>query len=98
MAASAARVLNTVCAFQRLRVETTDGRRLGRVFDLHCRWPKGTGEPPVIEAIICGRIGLLERVGLVDHDPDAVPWSAVREIRGRVIVVDAAAIPARPKR
>ena len=98
MAATAAQVLNTACAFERFRVETTDGRRLGRVFDLHCRWPQGRGGAPVVEAIVCGRLGLLERLGLVEHEPDAVPWSAVREIRAQVIVVDAAALGAHRRR
>jgi len=90
MVASAAEVLNTACAFERMHVETTDGRRLGHVFDLRCRWEPGT-EGPVLEAIVYGRLGLLERVGLITSTPQKVAWAAVRELRGRAIVIDAEA-------
>lgn len=95
MVASAAEVLNTACAFERMHVETTDGRRLGHVFDLRCRWEAGA-DGPVLEAVIYGRLGLLERVGLIRSTPAKAPWSAVREVRGHVIVIEAEAAPKSP--
>ncbi|MFL6662999.1 MAG: PRC-barrel domain-containing protein [Rhizobacter sp.] len=86
-------VLNTACSFELLRVHTSDGRFLGHVFDLRCNWRPGQDEGPVVDEIIYGRLGLLERVGLRRRKPDSVPWSAVLRVEGKVIVVDAA--PAR---
>lgn len=82
---SAEVVIDSACTAQTLRVARADGRDLGRVFDLRCDWrPRG---PTHIDEIIYGRTGLLERVGLREREPDSVAWSAVREVRGRTIVV-----------
>jgi sporulation protein YlmC with PRC-barrel domain len=97
MARSAAEILNDACAFDLMRVQGTDGRFLGHVFDLRCPWQPGQAEPPVVEEIVFGRAGLAERVGLIERQPHGVPWSAVREVREEVIVVDAAAVPARSR-
>jgi sporulation protein YlmC with PRC-barrel domain len=89
MAESSAEILSTACALELMRVETSDGRVLGRVFDLRCRWQPGGGRVPVVEEIIFGKIGLLERVGLRHVKPRSVHWYLVESIRRNVIVVAA---------
>jgi hypothetical protein len=69
-----------------------DGRALGRLFDLGCRWQPGDPHTP-IEELVYGRIGLLERVGMVHEKPPSVPWSAVRRIEHEAIVVSSDAPP-----
>lgn len=89
MADEDSRRLTTACALESMTVQTVAGERLGRVFDLRCR--RRDGEPPVVEAIVYGRLGLLERMDLRKARPTSVPWSKVRSVEGRVIVVDVAA-------
>ena len=84
----------TVCALDAQRLVAEDGRRLGRLFDLGCRWQPGD-EHSAIDELVYGRTGLLERVGLVHERPPSVPWSAVRRIEPRAIVVSSAAPPGR---
>jgi len=69
-----------------MRVETVDGKQLGQLFDLRCRWRPGQG-PPVLIEIVCGRRGILERLRLRNAHPTTVPWTAVQSIEGRVITV-----------
>lgn len=84
----------TLCDLDALRLVAEGGRRLGRLFDLSCRWQPGEASSPV-EELIYGRIGLLERVGMVDERPPSLPWSAVRRIGPDAIVVAADAPPGR---
>lgn len=84
----------TLSALDAQRLVAEDGRRLGRLFDLACRWQPGEAASP-IEELIYGRIGLLERVGLVHEKPPSVPWSAVRRIGPGAIVVAPDAAPGR---
>jgi len=44
--------------------------------------------PLVIEAVLVGRGGWMERLGLRPRHVDAVPWSAVRRCEEGVLVVD----------
>jgi sporulation protein YlmC with PRC-barrel domain len=88
MAEAPARILTTACALELMRVETSDGVRLGRVFDLRCA--NAPGQAPTVTAIVYGRRGLLERLGLRHARPTTVPWSSVRAVEERVIVVDLA--------
>ena len=74
---------------QLMRVETTDGRVLGRVFDLRCRWDPDTSGVPVVDQVIFGKPGLLERVGLGRMKPRSVHWYLVEAVVGNVIVVAA---------
>jgi hypothetical protein len=92
MAGASSKVLSTACGVDLMRVETAGGRFLGHVFDLQCPWVAGA-EPRPVDEIIYGRAGLLERVGLRERRPDSLPWSAVIELRGKVIVVADAAVP-----
>jgi hypothetical protein len=86
MAGPAAQVLKSACAAQTLHVEAEDdGRALGHVFDLRCDWQPGAATH--VDELIYGRTGLLERVGLREQPPDSLPWSAVRGLRGKAIVV-----------
>ena len=84
----------TICALDAQRMVAEDGRQLGRLFDLGCRWQPGD-ERSLIEGLVYGRIGLLERVGLVDEKPPSVPWSAVRRVEPNAIVVTSEAPPGR---
>jgi len=87
MAEATSRRLTTACALERMRVRTADGRDLGHACDLRC--DTGTGKLPTVTAVVYGRRGLLERLGLRrPARPTFVSWARVRSIEGRVIVVD----------
>lgn len=91
MVATLAPGLKTACALQLLRVEGIDGRFLGHVFDLRCRWSADRHEAPVVEAVVIGRAGLLHRLGFRHTQACIVPWTAVQGFREEhVMVVDAA--------
>lgn len=68
-------------------VETESGREFGKCHDL--RASLGGGRPQV-QAIVVGRTGWLEHLG-IRRPParrrDAVPWEAVIRIEGDRIVV-----------
>lgn len=70
-----------------MRIETRSGHHLGCLFDLRCRWTPGKPQP-LIDEIVCGRVGLLERLGFKVRTPDAIPWSAVVEVRDDVLIVE----------
>lgn len=70
------------------RIETTDGRLLGHLFDLRTRWAPGQSHPLVVHALVYGRRGWMERVGLRPRRLQTLPWSAVRRIEPGLIVVD----------
>jgi hypothetical protein len=68
-------------------VETESGRKFGACRDL--RAALGGGRPEV-QAIVVGRRGWLEHLGVVRpsaRPPNAVPWEAVIRIEGNRIVV-----------
>jgi sporulation protein YlmC with PRC-barrel domain len=88
MAGKNPRFLTTACELESMTVHTSDGKRLGRVFDLRCK--TRDGEPPEVDAIVYGRRGLLERLGLRKALPTLVHWDKVRSIENRVIVVASA--------
>lgn len=67
-----------------------DGRRIGRIFEV--RSPgvaesEPTYEARAIDCLLCGRRGLLERLGWKQVQPRAIPWSAVRAIDARAVHV-----------
>jgi sporulation protein YlmC with PRC-barrel domain len=73
-----------------IRVVTEDGSRLGRIFEI--RSPgKAESEPTYserrIDCLLCGRRGLLERLGWREPDAHTVRWNAVIAIRDRDILV-----------
>jgi sporulation protein YlmC with PRC-barrel domain len=86
-------ILTSACALELMHVRTADGRDLGRVFDLRC--DVRAGALPTVTAIVYGERGLLERLGLRRARPTSIPWTQVRRIEGRVIVVDDADTHAR---
>lgn len=78
--------MRTYSSFLGRVVETQSGGRLGKIRDL--RAAIGHGQPTV-EAIVVGRRGLFEHLGIgkgASHR-DAVPWEAVLRIEGKRIVV-----------
>jgi sporulation protein YlmC with PRC-barrel domain len=87
MAEELSRLL-TACAIELVRVQTVVGTRLGHVFDLRCE--SAPGGAPAVTAIVYGERGLLVRLGLRHARPSSVPWSRVRSVDDRVIVVDVA--------
>jgi hypothetical protein len=79
--------VRTFSSFLGRMVETESGRKLGACRDL--RASLGGGRP-VVEAIVVGRRGWLEHLGVLRpsaRPPDAVPWEAVLRIEGDRIVV-----------
>lgn len=79
--------MRTFSSFLGRMVETESGRRLGACRDL--RAALGGGRPEV-QAIVVGRRGWLEHLGLVRpsaRPANAVPWEAVIRIEGDRIVV-----------
>ena len=79
-----------LAALEDMPVVTEDGARLGRVFEIRSPGRAET-EPTYIErdvdCLLCGRPGLLERLGWKQHSPRVIPWSAVLAIRdGKLLV------------
>lgn len=75
-----------LCELQDLEVFDADGRPLGRVFEF--RSPgRAESEPATdereVRSLLCGRRGLLERLGLKQSSPLRVPWSAVASLNAR---------------
>jgi sporulation protein YlmC with PRC-barrel domain len=73
-----------------MRVVGKDGHVFGRVFEI--RSPgKAESEPTygerTVDCLLCGRPGLLERLGWKQRDAHRVPWEDVVEIGGDAIVV-----------
>jgi len=86
MAEADSRRLTTAFALELMRVRTADGCELGHVFDVRCH--AGAGKVPTVTAIVYGRRGLLERLGLRRARPTFVSWDRVRSIEDGVVVVD----------
>lgn len=86
MGEATSRRLTTACALELMRLRTADGKALGHVFDVRC--DTRPGKPPTVTAIVYGKRGLLEHLGLRHARPASLPWTRVRSIEGRVIVVD----------
>jgi sporulation protein YlmC with PRC-barrel domain len=80
--------MRTYSSFLGRAVETQSGRPLGNVRDL--RASIGRGRRPTVVAIVVGRRGFLEHLGVgkaASHRPNSVPWESVVKIEGRKIVV-----------
>ena len=73
-----------------IRVRAEDGSRLGHVFELRSNGAAET-EPTygyrTVDALLCGRLGLFERLGWRERDALVVPWDAVLRVTEREIVV-----------
>jgi hypothetical protein len=73
-----------------IRVRAEDGSRLGHVFELRSNGAAET-EPTyayrTVDCLLCGRLGLFERLGWRERDALVVPWDRVVEVGAREIVV-----------
>ena len=87
MAQRTPEILTTACGMELMRVETADGKLLGHVFDLRCRWRAQDDGAPRLEEILLGATGLLARLGLGRAKPGSVHWYRVESMHGNVIVV-----------
>jgi hypothetical protein len=75
-------------------VMTEIGERLGHVFEI--RSPGDAGTQPEqqerrIDCLLCGRLGLFERLGWKEPQARAIPWSLVLELRDRKVIVSGSA-------
>ena len=82
--------LDRLARLEDMPVLGEDGRRIGRVFEV--RSPGVAEKEPTrdardVDCLLCGRRGLLERLGWKQVSPRAIPWSAVRAIDDRVVRV-----------
>jgi sporulation protein YlmC with PRC-barrel domain len=80
--------MRTYSSFVGRAVETQSGRPLGKVRDLRASIARG--RRPTVEAIVVGRRGFLEHLGVgkaASHRPNSVPWESVVKIEGKRIVV-----------
>ena len=79
--------MRTFSSFLGRMVETESGRKFGACRDLRAALG---GRRPEVQAIVVGRRGWLEHLGVVRpsaRPPNAVPWEAVIRIEGNRIVV-----------
>jgi hypothetical protein len=86
--------MNGLAQFQDMRVVAEDGTRLGRVFDI--RSPGRAETEPTyrerrVDCLVCGRRGILERLGWKQPSAHAVPWKAVLGISDGVLRVKGSA-------
>lgn len=73
-----------------IRVSAEDGSRLGHVFELRSHGAAETEpmyEDRTVDCLLCGRLGLFERLGWRERDALVVPWDKVVDVRAREIVV-----------
>ena len=82
--------MRRLCELQDAHVVDAQGRRLGCVFEF--RSPGRAETEPVrdereIRSLLCGRRGLLERLGWKKARPFLVPWSHVQRVDGGEIQV-----------
>lgn len=73
-----------------VRVVTEAGEALGRIWELQSpgddkREPRRERRP--VEQLVCGRLGLLERLGWRERTAVAVPWRKVLRRDASVFVV-----------
>jgi sporulation protein YlmC with PRC-barrel domain len=71
-------------------VVTEDGRRLGRVFEVRSPGRAETAPTYVerrVDCLVCGRLGLFERLGWKEPDALTVPWSDVVALHAHAVVV-----------
>lgn len=83
-------LLNRLAWLEDLPVVTEDGTRLGHVFEI--RSPGRAELEPTHDArkvgyLLCGKRGLLERLGWKEPDALAIPWSSVVAVHPHAVVV-----------
>jgi hypothetical protein len=82
-------VRRRLSAYTGVRVITEDGVALGRLIDLRAAhgWrPHGADAQP-IAALVCGRVGWLERIGLRAPKPRVIAWQDVIRVSGERVIV-----------
>ncbi|WP_133499203.1 hypothetical protein [Cognatilysobacter terrigena] len=82
--------LNRLTHLERVRVRAEDGSRLGHVFEIRSNGAaetEPTWEDRGVDVLLCGRLGLFERLGWQEPDALVVPWDAViaHDERGLVV-------------
>jgi sporulation protein YlmC with PRC-barrel domain len=82
--------MNRLSPLEDMKVMTEDGSHLGRVFEV--RSPgKAETEPTYaqrpVECLLCGRRGLLERLGWKEPDALAIPWKDVLALESHAVIV-----------
>jgi len=82
--------MNRLSQLQDAKVVAEDGTVLGHVFEV--RSPGAAETEPTyrerrVECLLCGRLGLLERLGWKEPNARRIPWEAVVAVhRGEVRV------------
>jgi sporulation protein YlmC with PRC-barrel domain len=81
---------NGLAWLEDLPVVTEDGHRLGHVFEI--RSPGRAETEPThdarrVDCLLCGRRGLLERLGWKEPDALAIPWSSVVALHAHAVIV-----------
>ena len=80
--------LRSLAALELMHLESEDGHRLGRVFDVRCEFdPRRPQQAPVVSAITYGAVGVLERLGVRRKRPRTIDWKSVVEVRSDRIIV-----------
>jgi sporulation protein YlmC with PRC-barrel domain len=87
MAESLAEIVKTASALEFKRIVTADGRLLGRVFDVRCQWDSEAGDIPIVDQVIFGKRGLLERMDLRRAQSRFVHWYLVESVSDTALVV-----------
>jgi sporulation protein YlmC with PRC-barrel domain len=85
--------MNRLSPLEDMHVVTEAGQRLGRVFEV--RSPgraetEPTHDRRAVDCLLCGRRGLLERLGWKEPDAIAIPWRDVVALQRHTIVVRSA--------
>jgi sporulation protein YlmC with PRC-barrel domain len=82
--------VNTLSQIQDMRVVTDDGTLLGHVFEIRSSGAAET-EPThpdrSVDCLLCGRLGLLERLGWKESHALRIPWHAVVSVGPRELRV-----------
>jgi sporulation protein YlmC with PRC-barrel domain len=80
-----ARRMKTLCRLEGMPIRTKAGKRLGHVWDLRGTW--SPGRAPVIDEIVYGSGGLLEKLGFKRRKLDCIPWQYVIAVGEQEIIV-----------
>ena len=81
---------NRLAWVEDLPVVTEDGTHLGHVFEIRSPGRAETEPTHVqrrVDCLLCGRRGLLERLGWKEPDALAIPWSSVIALHAHAVVV-----------
>ena len=76
--------------FQGLKIYSENGESLGRLFDLRSPGLPEHGETHAdrrIEELVYGKVGLFQRLGLIQSKADTISWERVVEIKNGKIVI-----------